>query len=274
MTWDYLLQHLGDWQGSFTRLTPTGEVETDIPSRVTLTGLDQNQKIRQVIQKFDPDSAALTGETVLEFASLSRSTLFHANGAFSQGSTQFGPISEFGAEFGFVEGDRRLRLVQLFAPGGALQGMTLIREQRAGVDAPARSPLTLADLVGTWTGEAVTLFADLRSPETFSTQLTVSQTGNQVTQQIRTAEFTLTSSAQIEGDRLLFHSPSGTVQVLLLPEGASCTCPLTLKSGNPIRLEVGWLTAPNQRQRLIRQYDAQGGWVGLTLVTEHRHAIA
>jgi hypothetical protein len=33
-------------------------------------------------------------------------------------------------------------------------------------------------------------------------------------------------------------------------------------------LEVGWLITPTQRQRLIRRYNAQGGWESLTLVTE------
>jgi hypothetical protein len=56
--------------------------------------------------------------------------------------------------------------------------------------------------------------------------------------------------------------------VLLLPDGASATCPLTLTPRQSFFLEVGWLITPTQRQRLIRRYNAQGGWESLTLVTE------
>ena len=59
-----------------------------------------------------------------------------------------------------------------------------------------------------------------------------------------------------------------------LPDGASSNCPLQIKNGQAFILEVGWMYAPNQRQRMIRSYDQKGGWVSLTLVTESKVAAS
>ena len=86
MTWQHLLHHLGRWRGSFTRLSPQGELQSDIPSLVTLEGLENNHKIRQVVQHFDPQTQAVTYENVLEYASLSRSTLIFDDGSLDRKS--------------------------------------------------------------------------------------------------------------------------------------------------------------------------------------------
>ncbi len=269
MTWQHLLHHLGHWRGSFTRLSPQGELKDDIPSLVSLDGLDNNQKIRQVIQHFDPDTQAVTYENVLEYGSLSRSTLMFADGSFSQGSMQLGPFSTFGAEFGFVECDRRLRLVQLFASGGTFDQITLIREHREGTPEPKRVDLTIDQLLGTWQGELTTIYPDLRSPTVATSTLHLSRDGDTVQQTLRSEGFSFSTSAKLDGNRLLFDS--GT-QVLFLPDGASSTCPLQLPKGRQFQIEVGWLVAPERRLRMIRRYDAQGGWNSLVLVKERKIA--
>ena len=80
----------------------------------------------------------------------------------------------------------------------------------------------------------------------------------------------LSSTASINGSILRFSEDSRLVQVLLLPDGASCTSPLVLQTRRPFFLEAGWLIQPDLRQRMIRSYDAKGEWVSLTLVTEHK----
>ena len=66
--------------------------------------------------------------------------IFFENGAFSQGSIQWGPFSEFGAELGFIAGSRRLRIVQLFAQAShEFKQLTLIREQLKGTDTPEKT---------------------------------------------------------------------------------------------------------------------------------------
>ena len=281
--WHSLLKNLGEWRGSFTRFSSAGEILEDIPTIVSLEGLDGNQTIRQTIQRYAL-AAATAGEPlraqtpidekVLVYSALGRGVLFFENGAFSQGSMQFGPFSEFGAELGLIAGDRRLRLVQLFNTESQLSQLTLIREQRAESDAAERPPLKLEDLLGEWCGEAITLYPDWRSPTVYSTNLQVSRSSeNQIVQQLafgEGAESTVRSTAIVNGSRLEFEQGSLPVQVLLLPDGASSTSPVCIKTGQPFFLEVGWLLQPDQRQRMIRSYDKKGEWVSLTLVTERK----
>ena len=60
------------------------------------------------------------------------------------------------------------------------------------------------------------------------------------------------------------------IQVLLLSDGASATCPSLISPRKPFFLEVGWLTSENNRQRLIRNYNDRGEWLSSTLVKEVR----
>ena len=281
--WHCLLKNLGEWQGSFTRFSPVGEWREDVPTIVSLEGLDHNQTIRQTIQRYS--SASVTAgkvfpidapidEKVLVYSTLGRGVLFFEEGAFSQGSMQFGPFSEFGAELGLIAGDRRLRLVQLFDHENKLAQLTLIREHRVGSPADARPSLRLDDLLGEWHGEATTIYPDWRSTTTYATNLQISRSGeNQLVQQLTFGEgmgTTVRSTAIVNGSCLEFNQGTVPVQVLLLPDGASSTSPVAIKTGHPFFLEVGWLLQPDQRQRMIRSYDKKGEWVSLTLVTERK----
>ena len=273
--WDCLLQNLGEWQGSFTRFSPQGEQLEDTPTVVSLEGLNDNQTIRQIIRRLPPGQPV--DEKVLEYSSLGRNTLFLENGAFSQGSIQWAPFSEFGAELGLIEGNRRLRLVQLFDRTSKLERVTLIREKLAGTDIPERPALTVEQLLGEWQGEAVSVYPDARSPDTYPTQLKVHREDNRLVQQLTfgtgVSVRTITSTAKIDGSILHFDQSSLPTQVLLLPDGASSTCPVQVKPGHFFVLEVGWLLQPNQRQRLIRSYSDKGEWVSLTLVREQRVTV-
>lgn len=271
--WECLLKNLGEWQGSFTRFSPQGQQLEDTPSVVSLEGLNNNQTIRQTIRLCPPSQTV--DEKVLEYSSLNRSILFLENGAFSQGSMQWGPFSEFGAELGLIDGKRRVRLVQLFNKDSQLSQLTLIREKLADTDAPEHPELTLEQLLGEWEGQAVTIYPDWRSPDTYPTRLELHrQDTNRLVQQLTfgtgTSVRTITSSAQINGSVLHFDQGSLPVQVLLLPDGASSNCPLQVKPGHFFVLEVGWLVQPDQRQRLVRSYSDKGEWVSLTLIREQR----
>ena len=224
--------------------------------------------MRQEIRRNPQGSSPQT--TVLEYSSLSRATLFFENGAFSQGSTQWGPFSEFGAELGLIAGHRRLRIVQLFDSSGDLDKITLIRERLEGTSAPERNPLTVESLIGTWQGKATTQYADLRPEQTQSTQLLIEAAGENQIRQTLSFEHTspITSVGILKDQRILFSQSAQPIQVLLLPDGASSTCPSKITPRQPIFLEAGWLLDPNTRQRIIRQYDAAGAWVSLTLVVE------
>ncbi|WP_017318591.1 DUF3598 family protein [Mastigocladopsis repens] len=265
--WEALLKNLGEWQGSFTRLSPQGEIQEDIPSIVSLDGLNNNQTIRQTI-------CLGPNEKVLEYSSLGRSVLFFENGAFSQGSIQLGPFSEFGAEFGLIYENHRLRLIQLFDKNLQLDKLTLIREHLAGTQPRQRPTLKVDDLLGEWQGEAVTIYPDLRPPQSYPTKMQLQlDNAGRLMQSLTFGERTITSTATVKDSIIHFNQdPQKQVQVLLLSDGASATSPLKLQLRQPLFLEVGWLIEPNLRQRMIRSYSEKGEWVSLTLVTERRVA--
>lgn len=269
--WECLLQNLGEWQGSFTRFSPLGELIEDTPTVVSFEGLNSNQTIRQIVRRFRVNQPP--EEKILEYSSLGKGILLFENGAFSQGSIQLAPFSEFGAELGLIAGDRRLRLVQLFSQNGQLDRITLIREQLAGTTSTERPPLKVDDLVGEWTGEAITIYPDWRSPDQYPTKLQIEKSGDQLTQHLTIGQgdsSQISSTAKITGSLLYFDSPTHPTQVLLLPDGASATSPQQVKGGKAFFLEVGWLLQPNYRQRLIRRYNDKGEWSSLTLVTERK----
>lgn len=268
--WERLLKNEGAWVGSFTRLSAQGEVLQDIPSVVSLKPLDGGNLMRQTITKHPPDEPPQ--ERVLEYRSLSKSVLFFENGAFSQGSIQWGPFSQFGAELGLIDGPHRLRLVQLFNQERRLDQLTLIREHLEGHSPSDRPDLTLEAIEGRWQGEAVTLYPDLQPSQTYSTQLDVVLSGSTVQQTLHIGDSAtpICSEGIVSGNQIRFEARTPAVQVLLLPDGASSTCPIHIEPRQPVFLEVGWLLGRDRRQRMIRQYNAQGGWASLTLVTEVR----
>jgi len=266
--WDRLLLNLGVWEGTFARRSPSGQLQSSIPSVVTLEGLNQNQTMRQVIQKLEDGE---TREQVLEYSALSRGVYFFETGAFSQGSLQRGPFSVFGAELGFIHGDRRLRLVQMFDPQAQLSQITLIQEQRQGVAGLSpQPPLTVNALIGTWQGEATTHYPDLRSPDHYSTMLQLERQGDSLTQSLLLPHQTITSQARITASAIRFGDGEAMVQVLLLPGGASSTTPLSLPKHQAFFLEAGWLISPTFRQRMIRRYDDSGALESLTFVAEQK----
>ncbi len=268
--WERLLKNQGTWVGSFTQISPTGAVIQETPTEVALIPLQQGRTIRQEIRKQAPGQAS--SETVLEYSSLGRGVLFCENGAFSQGSIQWSPVSEFGAELGLIEGPERLRLVQIFPRQPTLGSLTLIREALAGISAPPRPRLTLDSLLGTWLGEAVTVYPDFQPEQSLGTRLEVQRLSQgDIHQTLSWGDSpSLASQAQQVGASLRFEGGRPPVTVLFLPGGATATFPTQIEPGQPFFLEMGWLINPDLRHRLIRSYNAQGTWVSLTLVVEHR----
>ncbi|WGV27956.1 DUF3598 family protein [Halotia branconii] len=264
--WECFLQNLGVWEGSFTNFSPQGTLLKDIPSRLTLEGLNNNQTVRLSLCRSGQ------ADMVLEYSSMGNSVLFFENGAFSQGSIQLAPFTEFGAEFGFIAENRRLRLVQLFDQNGQIDKFTLIREHLAGTLTSQTPTLQIDDLLGEWQGEAITMYPDWRSPDTYSTilKLQLDDTGRLV-QSLSFGGHNITSTATVKGSIIHFdQNPQKQIQVLLLPDGASVTSPLQVQLHQPLLLEVGWLIQSNLRQRMIRNYNDKGEWTSLTLVTEKR----
>lgn len=271
--WDCFLKNLGEWHGSFTRFSSQGEQTSDTPTLVTLEGLNDNQNVHQVVRYMPPNEPSR--DVVVDYEDLNRSIIFFENGAFSQGSMQWGPYSTFGSEFGIIDnefgdGTRRLRMVELYNADSKLERVVLIREKLPHSNVPERPTLTVDSLLGEWQGEATTLYGDLSNPSKFSSKLRIARKdSDRIEQSLTFGERTISSTAKITGTRLLFESDFPT-QVMLFPDGASCNCPLEVKLGHNFVLEMGWLLQPNIRQRIIRSYNEKGNWVSCTLVTERK----
>ncbi len=238
--WDCLLKNLGCWQGSFTRISPNGQIIADIPSETILEGRNENKTIHQTIRQFYPIE---TQEKILEYSSLARSVLFFENGAFSQGSTQLGFNSEFGAELGLIDGNYRRRLVQLFNKSGELDQITLIRESLAETTPHSTPTLSWEQLQGKWQCHVITLYADWRSPDYLITE----------------------TEWQDQGRISSIGNNLANIKPLFLPDGTASICPSQTKLGQPVSLEILWLIKPNVYHQMIRHYDGRGGWISLTL---------
>ncbi|MEG3882207.1 DUF3598 family protein [Microcoleus sp. herbarium7] len=276
--WENFLQNLGEWHGSFTQLSPRGEVVKDTPSIILLQGLNDNKTVRLKLQRFSPNPSGgepEVSELVREYQTLGRDILFFENGAFCQGTIQLAPFSECGAEFGFIYNYRRLRFVQLYNTDGNLSSITLIREKQPDKNIPERSPLTVEALLGEWQGEAVTIYPDYRNPDSYSTTLQLHLDGaDRLMQKITFGDSLnpqiIASSARIDGSVIYFNEGSAPMQVLLLPDGGSCTIPVKVDFRKPAFFEAGWLVAPDLRFRMIRSYNDRGEWISLTLIQERK----
>jgi len=275
--WDNFLQNLGEWHGSFTQLSTRGEVLQDTPSIISLEGFNDNKTVRLKLRRFSPNPSGVgepeVSELVREYQALGRDILFFENGAFSQGTIQLAPYSECGAELGFIYNYRRLRFIQLYDTDGNLSKLTLIREKQLDKNVPERPPLTVDDLLGEWEGEAVTMYPDWRSPDFYSTKMQLHlESSDRLVYKITFGSnaTVITSSASIDGSVLHFNEGASPVQVLLLPDGGSCTLPVKIELRKPIFFEAGWLVEPDLRFRMIRSYNERGEWVSLTLVTERK----
>ncbi|MEA5617401.1 DUF3598 family protein [Cronbergia sp. UHCC 0137] len=271
--WENFLKNLGEWRGSFTQISPDGEILNSTPSILNLEAFDHHQAVLFRLRRFDGndyDSPPIQ-DYQQEYRSLGRENIFFATGAFSKGTLQLAPFSEFGAEYGFVDGDRRLRLVQLYDQQGNFTNLTLIREFRSSTDAYERSHLTVEQLIGHWQGQAHTFYSDLRQSETYATSLEIQEIGDgYLEQKISFQSHIITAKGRITGNKIISETEGKSRQILLLPDGTSSNVPLQLQLRKSFFVEAGWLVREKERQRLIRSYNQKGEWVSSTHIIEYK----
>jgi Domain of unknown function (DUF3598) len=271
--WENFLKNLGEWRGSFTTISLTGELLESTPSILTLEGFENNQLVRFRLRRFSSGGydTPPTSDYEQDYRSLGRQVVFFETGAFSKGSMQLAPYSEFGAEYGFVAENRRLRFVQLYSSQGNLSTLVLIREFRAGTDAIERLPLTVNQLLGIWQGTAYTAYADWQPSKTFTTCSEFKDLGGGYFQQdFAMGNFTLTSTFYQEGNILKSKEDPCPRQILLLPDGSFSNTPLQVTHRQSFFVELAWLVHEHERQRLIRNYNDKGEWISATHIIEHK----
>jgi hypothetical protein len=254
--WENFLQNLGVWQGSFASLDASGTLRERTPSILSLTQGDGERLVHFSLRRYGngPD-APPTREISQEYRSLGKQVVFFDSGSFCKGSLQVAPGTAFGAEFGFVAGDRRHRLVQLHSPDGAFESLVLIREFRAGSGATERPALEADDLLGAWAGEAATISADWPEPDGSPCHIEISRDG----------VGSLAIHTQIGS--LAETSGTGAERLLLLPDSGYCLVPLQVSHREAFTVEAGWLPSPGRMERLIRRYDASGAWISATWIS-------
>jgi Domain of unknown function (DUF3598) len=269
--WDNFLKNLGEWQGSFTNISPDGQILASTPSILNLEGLEDNKLVRFRVRRYADGSKEPTTDYEENYRTMGRQNIFFDTGAFSKGTIQIAPFVEFGAEYGFVDGDRRLRFVQLFDTEGNFIKLVLIREFRSGSNASERPALTVDQLLGHWVGTGVTAYADLRNPDIYATSLEIRQIGSdRLEQQLKFGDRTISSIGRIGQNKLHFQEGPNPREILLLPDGGSSNLPLKIKLREPVMVEAGWLVKDDERQRLIRSYNDKGEWVSSTHIIERR----
>ncbi|MEA5575734.1 DUF3598 family protein [Anabaena sp. UHCC 0451] len=271
--WENFLKNLGEWRGSFTKISPDGEILDSTPSILNLEAFDNHQAVLFRLRRFDSSDydTPPTQDYQQEYRSIGRHNIFFSTGAFAKGTLQLAPFTEFGAEYGFVDNDRRSRLVQLYDKQGNFISLTLIREFRSSTDAYERPQLTVEQLIGNWEGKAYTSYSDMSSSEVCSTSLEIQEIGNgYLEQKLSLPSQVITSTAKISGNKLIFEKEREIRQILLLPDGTSSNVPLQLQLRKPFFVEAGWLVRENERQRLIRTYNEKGEWVSSTHVIEYK----
>jgi Domain of unknown function (DUF3598) len=273
--WDNFLQNLGEWHGSFTTFSAAGEIVSDTKSILNLVAAEENKLVKFRVRRYGGGdySAAPTTDFTEEYRTIGRQNVFFDTGAFSKGTIQISPVSDFAAEYGFVAKNRRLRFVQLFDMERCFSSVVLIREFLADTE-PVEQPLLTVDrLVGRWVGQATTAYADLRNPEITETCLEIQRIGSEKLQQTLTfGDRSISSTALITGlipeQKLIFADTNR--EILLLPDGGSSNVPLQVNSRTPVFVEAGWLVTDTERQRILRNYNDKGEWVSSTHIIEHK----
>ncbi len=249
--WDNFLANLGEWRGSFTALNADGELGESTPSILNLERGDEERLVHFRLRRFNPgdEGGVPIREVHQEYRSLGKQVVFFDSGSFNKGSLQVAPGTAFGAEFGFIAGDRRHRLVQLHNPEGVLESLVLIREFRSGSGASERPALELEALLGAWSGQVATITADWPESDRASCALLIAGGAGQPLQ--------ITTQG---GDGISVNG-SAHQRLMLQPDSGYCLVPPQVSHRLAFAVEAAWLAAPGRLERLIRRYDASGAWV-------------
>lgn len=262
--WDNFLRNLGEWRGSFASLDATGAVVESTPSILTLERGTEERLVHFRLRRFaDGDLNGEPSRDMTEdYRNLGKQVVFFESGTFCKGRLQVAPGTPFGGEFGFIQGDRRHRLVQLHDESGIFSQLVLIREFRAGSNAQEVPALTLDQLQGSWSGTASTITADWPEPDRAQCRFEVrgeGQHGLRIDSHIGTSSESVTAGSD---------DPSR--QLTWMADGGYHLTPRHVDHRSAFAVEAGWLTAPDRLERLIRRYDASGAWTSATQILANR----
>ncbi|MEM9976498.1 MAG: DUF3598 family protein [Cyanobacteria bacterium P01_D01_bin.2] len=273
--WTYIRKNIGEWRGSFIQFSPTAARVSDTPSVLTLTEDRPGQHMALVLKRTPPGQSTHTMERDLGYPGAIPYICFFPTGAFSQGAMQRRSWSSFGAECSLLADDCRLRLVQLYSGNASgdhtLDYVTLIpeyRSPRAGENLEKlKSHLDMETVLGTWQGDSLYLSATMDNPQVGVSHWQAQRVGDILTLSLGSE----TQPQQFTAiDRHRWQAVGAPRQLWLLPGDVSCMVYPHLPRHHHARLELCWYLSSERRQRLVRDYDADGNWVGTSLMLENR----
>ena len=273
--WDNFLRNLGEWRGTFCGLAADGSIADTTPSILRLEEGEEERLVRFSLRRFGPEGydGVPIHEMAQDYRNLGKQVVFFENGTFCKGTLQVSPGAEFGGEFGFVDGDRRHRLVQLHGNDGRFSKLVLIREFRSGGHGEEQPSASLDRLAGQWSGQASTISADWPEPSLDQASFQISQEGAQgfsLRTQIGPQEHEI--SGVLQGPCFGTAGGEQELQLQLLPDAGFNLRPVQVSHRAAFQLEAGWMPTPNSMQRLIRRYDASGAWLSATQIRATRSA--
>jgi len=263
-----LALHLGTWTSLFTDYHLDIVKRTYTTGKITPTEIIFEQPEPMLIQQTN----RYPGETpkIWEYRNFAAGLCFFQEGSFSNGQVQLAPFSAFGVEQGFLVGDTKIRLVQLFDEQGRIGKIVWIREQRNSLGLTTPTPPVAQGLAGTWQGLAYVMKGDSLQPEPLATT-THWHFATETVSRHTTIGSQETDIWEARGDTSVFvgHSYVG----YFLPGGGYGLMPLELPQlarDKSFWVEMGWQVNPEQCLRMRRTYNLQGAWENTMLICEQR----
>ncbi|MCS7001321.1 MAG: DUF3598 family protein [Dehalococcoidia bacterium] len=196
---------------------------------------------------------------------------FPGDASFSNGYHHLLPNTPFLSEQGFVVGDRKRRVIVMYAPTGEMRMIVAIRETRGGpiVEDDNRTPGE-ADLMGVWRGEARMIGPGSDTEARVPTELSFERRGDGVMRHSSIGGETTSLSG--EGAAPVYDLAGGR-RLAFLPGDMTLLYPIQIPVGASDRaftVEIGWLEQPDRYRRVIRQYNEFGVWEKSVLTVETR----
>ena len=156
--WDDLLRNVGEWRGWFDSMDGTLQRIKRQPSMLTLEPSASGVPLYLTLLLWPEGAGAPhqmpSGEPekriVQSFMRLDPDMEVFGTGSFSRGTLYRSNWSKLYAEFGFLHGPRRHRLVLLWDGAGQLDRIVLIREFLVGSSAVECPALQADHLIGDW----------------------------------------------------------------------------------------------------------------------------
>ena len=156
--WDGLLRNVGAWRGWFDSMDGSMQRTKRQPSLLTLEPAASGVPLHLTLLLW-PEGSGSPHQTppgepekriVQSFMRLDPDMGVFGTGSFSRGTLYRSHWTKLYAEFGFLHGQRRHRLVLLWDGSGQLERIVLIREFLVGSSAVERPALQADHLIGDW----------------------------------------------------------------------------------------------------------------------------